>query len=96
MASSPTEGRTPAGGKRRGGPRGGWTTRLVPEHLPGTLHGRPGLRSHSASHRVVSGQAQLLKAIVSTTCSSLLRSRCRRACSSFSKAARISSLYLVM
>lgn len=40
--------------------------------------------------------AQLLRAIVSTTCSSLLRSRCRRACSSFSRAVRISSLYLVM
>lgn len=33
--------------------------------------------------------AQLLRAIVSTTCSSLLRSRCRRACSSFSRAIRI-------
>lgn len=40
--------------------------------------------------------SQLLRAIVSTTCSSLLRSRCRRACSSFSRAVRISSLYLVM
>lgn len=39
---------------------------------------------------------QLLKAIVSIACSSLLRSRCRRACSSFSNAAKISSLYLVM
>lgn len=33
--------------------------------------------------------SQLLRAIVSTTCSSLLRSRCRRACSSFSRAVRI-------
>lgn len=40
--------------------------------------------------------AQLLKAMVSTTCSNLLRSRCRRACSSFSRAVRISSLYLLM
>lgn len=37
----------------------------------------------------VTSWAQLLRAIVSTTCSSLLRSRCRRACSSFSRAARI-------
>lgn len=46
------------------------------------------------SHRL--SPTQLLRAMVSTTCSSLLRSRCRRACSSFSRAVKISSLYLVM
>lgn len=36
-----------------------------------------------------SPRSQLLKAIVSITCSSLLLSRCLRACSSFSSAAKI-------
>lgn len=39
---------------------------------------------------------QLLCDIVSITCSNLLRSRCLLACSSFSSAVNISSLYLVM
>lgn len=58
--------------------------------------GSPLLPSCSASCWVVMSRAQLLRAIVSTTCSSLLRSRCLRACSSFSSATRISSLYLAM
>lgn len=49
----------------------------------------PLLPSCSASCWVGTSRAQLLRAIVSTTCSSLLRSRCLRACSSFSRATRI-------
>lgn len=48
------------------------------------------------SHQEPFWTSQLLRAIVSITCSSLLLSRCFRVCSSFSKAAKISSLYLVM
>lgn len=57
----------------------------------------------ASSRRVAAREAgtvlpplQLLKAIVSIACSSLLLSRCLLACSSFSNAAKISSLYLVM
>lgn len=49
----------------------------------------PLMPSCSASRWVGTSRAQLLRAIVSTTCSSLLRSRCLRACSSFSRATRI-------
>lgn len=45
--------------------------------------------SLTAAGRTVGPVAQLLRAMVSTTCSSLPRSRCRRACSSFSRAVRI-------
>ena len=45
--------------------------------------------SLTAAGRAAGPGAQLLRAMVSTTCSSLPRSRCRRACSSFSRAVRI-------
>lgn len=85
-----------------GGRRGRWTTRRPRAHR--TWHSGGEAASGAAptgplAQLPLGGDgvgSQLLRAIVSTTCSSLLRSRCRRACSSFSRAVRISSLYLVM
>lgn len=53
-------------------------------------------RSEEKEEMEVLDGPQLLRAIVSMTCSSLLLSLCLLACSSRSKADKISSLYLTM
>lgn len=78
------------GGKRAPGP----SPKVSCPRLP--LAGPSPAAAAAREAGTVPPPLQLLKAIVSIACSSLLLSRCLLACSSFSNAAKISSLYLVM